>query len=217
MPAQPAATPRDPPDPPRAWMPGVGDIVAFGAVLNIGYTAVVVWALAKPESLVGSGVDAWFRFGHTLLSRAYVLAERPSCGGARTSDEVARAWEAYLNLLLVNLAIASALFAISCRLAGRWAQRLRAETQWRDLAPDLVWSRADVGYGTLIWGAIAVLWWLIFRNDLFDAARHCSTIQTWLFLRVPLLTTTAHGFATMAAVFWAMRRGGQGPGCEDQP
>lgn len=70
----PAATSRRAPGPFAAWTPIVGDVVLLGALFNLGYATVVIYALANPASRMGGWVAAWVDLARKGLAPAYVLA-----------------------------------------------------------------------------------------------------------------------------------------------
>lgn len=209
MPTQPTATRHSPRGPLHAWRPNAGDIVLFGAVLNLSYAALLIWALTYPETRVGLSVAGWVRIARNILQPAYALAGEKVCGGEAAGAAVALAWGFYVHLLAINLAVVGGLFAASRPLWFEWAHRLDEEVRWREALSSEVGDEADVAdeaYGTLMWGAIAALWWLILENDLFESAKHCAAFRPWQILRVPLLATFAHGLASLTAAFWAARK-----------
>jgi hypothetical protein len=127
------------------------------------------------------------------------------CGGGAVSAFVARAWEFDVHLVTINLIVAAGLFAASRRYWPAWSQQALNQPTWRDMSEGARQQETDVGFGTVLWGAIAAVWWLILGNELFDSAAHCSSVQPWMLWRAPLLATSAQGLATLAAALWAGR------------
>jgi hypothetical protein len=179
--------------------------VVLGAVFNLTYSGIVIYALANPDGLLGIAVRKWVAIGQNLLVPAYFLAGRAGCGGVKVSPFIARAWAFDIHMIVINLIVAAVLIAASRRYWANWSRQLYSALGRLGLKGDAILLGADVGYGTVLCGAIAVLWWLFVKNDLFDSAAHCASLQPWHLLRVPLLTTIAHGFASFAAAFWIAR------------
>lgn len=191
--------------PPPGWSPSAGDVVALGAVFNLTYSGVVIYALANPEGLLGIAVRKWIEIGRNLLAPVYLLAGSTGCGGVKVSPFVARAWACDIHLTVINLMVAAALIAASRRYWATWSRQLYDAFGRIGLKGDAIQQGADAGYVTVLCGAIAVLWWLLLQNDLFDSAAHCASLQPWHLFRIPLLTIIAHGFACVAAAFWIAR------------
>jgi hypothetical protein len=180
--------------------------VLLGAVFNLSYATVVIYALANPEGRIGGWVAAWVHLARKGLAPAYILAGgHVGCGGGAVSAAVARAWEFDVHLVAVNLIVAAGLFAASRRYWPAWSQQVLDQPSWRDMSEGVRQQETDIGFGTVMWGAIAVVWWLILENDLFDSAAHCSSVRPWMLWRAPLLATSAHGLASLAAALWAGR------------
>jgi hypothetical protein len=177
--------------------------VVLGAVFNLIYSGIVIYALANPDALLGTAVRKWIEIGRTLLAPAYVIAGSPGCGGV--SPFVARAWAFEIHLTVINLMAAAVLIAASRPYWANWSRQLYGALGRLGLKGEAIHQGADAGYGTVLCGAIAVLWWLLLEDDLFDSAAHCAALQPWHLVRIPLLTTIAHGFATFAAAFWVAR------------
>lgn len=188
--------------PPPGWSPTAGDVVALGAVLNLTYSGVVIYALANSDGLLGIAVEKWVEVVRSFLAPAYVLAGHAGCGGARASPFVARAWAFDIHLIVINLVVVAGLIAGSRPYWATWSRPLYGALSRLGLTSD---AGADAGYATVVCGAIAALWWLLLQNDLFDSPVHCAALQPWHLLRVPLLATIAHGFASVAAAFWVAR------------
>lgn len=205
MPVRPTTTRDGPWGPPPGWTPTAGDVVSVGAVFNMTYTAIVIYALANPDGLIGGAVGKWVEICRKVLGPAYVLAGSAGCGGAKVSPFVARAWVFDIHLKVINLIVVAILIAGSRRYWPSWSGQLYGTLDRLGLKGDAIHQGADAGYVTVLCGAIAPLWWLLLENDLFESAAHCITLQPWLLLRVPLLTTTAHAFACVAAAFWVAR------------
>ncbi len=201
----PAATSRQAPGPFAAWTPIAGDVVLLGALVNLGYATVVIYALANPASRIGGWVAAWVQLARKGLAPAYLLAGHADCDGSRVGTFVARAWDYDVHLVAINLIVAAALFAASRRYWPAWSQQVLDSPTWRDMSEGARQQETDVGFGTVMWGAIAVVWWLILENDLFDSAAHCSSVRPWMLWRAPLLATSAHGLTSLAAALWAGR------------
>jgi len=191
--------------PPPGWSPTAGDVVALGAVFNLTYSGIVIYALANPDGPLGTMVRRWVEIGRNLFAPAYLLAGNAGCGGLKVSSFVARAWAFDIHLLVINLIVVAVLIAASRPYWTNWSRQIHGALGRHDLKGDAIDGGADAGYGTVLCGAIAVLWWLLLQNDLFDSAAHCAAFQPWHLLRVPLLTTVAHGFASFAAAFWVAR------------
>lgn len=206
MPTQPTTTRRDTREPPQTWAPGAGDVVLLGAVFNLSYAAVIIYALANPEGRFGAGVAKWVQITREVLKPAYVLAGHAGCGGVEVNAFLARAWAFDVHLVAINLLVAAVLFAASRRYWLTWSQQLYGAPGWRNVAPDARRQEAETGFGTVLWGAIAALWWLILENDLFDSAAHCASMRPWLLFREPLLATFAHGAASLAAALSVARK-----------
>lgn len=178
------------------WRRPPGDFVLAGALLNLGYAAVLIMALGAPASRAGAAVGAWVVACRKAFDLPYALAGASLCGGTQLSSATVRAWVFDVHLIVVNLAIVALLLAAS---RPSWPD-------WTEQAPRTV---ADVsgaadeceGYGTVLWGALAVLWWILLENALFDTRAHCDAFRPWMLLREPLLATAGHGFASFAVAF----------------
>jgi hypothetical protein len=205
MPVRPTAQDDGQWGPPPGWSPTAGDVVVLGAVFNLTYSGIVIYALANPDGLLGTAVRKWVEIGRTLFAPAYFLAGSAGCGGVKVSPFIARAWAFDIHIIVINLIVAAALIAASRRYWADWSRQLYGALGRLGLKGDAIPLRADAGYGTVLCGAIAVLWWLLLQNDLFDSAAHCVSLQPWHLLRIPLLVTTAHGLACVAAAFWVAR------------
>jgi hypothetical protein len=182
--------------------------VVLGAVFNLTYSGIVIYAQASPDGLLGTAVRKWVEIGRTLFAPAYFLAGSAGsagCGGAKVSPFIARAWAFDIHIIVINLIVAAMLIAASRRYWPSWSRQLYGALGRLGLEGDAIPLGADAGYVTVLCSVIAVLWWLLLRNDLFDSAAHCAALQPWQLLRVPLLTTIAHGFACVAAAFWVAR------------
>ncbi|MGZ8407098.1 MAG: hypothetical protein ACXWVJ_03625 [Caulobacteraceae bacterium] len=166
----------------------------------------IIYALANPESRFGAWVGTWVQITRKVLEPAYVLAGRASCGDAEVSDVVARAWIFDVHLIAINLIVVAALFAASRRYWATWLQAFYDGPGWENANPETKRQEAEAGFGTLLWGAIAGIWWLILENDLFGSAAHCASLRPWLLFREPLLTTFAHGAASFAAALSLARK-----------
>jgi hypothetical protein len=171
----------------------------LGAVFNLSYAAMIIYALTNPDGRFGAGVAIWVQIARRGLEPAYFLAGHAGCGGADASAFVAQAWTFDVHLVAINLIVAAGLFASSRRYWLTWSQQLY-------VAPDAGREAAETGFGTMLWGAIAALWWLILENDLFDSAAHCAALRPWFLFREPLLATFAHGAASFAGALSAARR-----------
>jgi hypothetical protein len=193
------------PGPLRPWSARAGDIVLVGAVVNLTYAAVVISALAHPGSRLSAWIEAWVHLSRKALTPVYVLARGPDCGGAGRDAFVDKAWALDVHLVTINLVVAAALFAGSRPFWAAWAERLYGDPSWRNSAPERR-ADAEAGFGTVLWGVIGTIWWLLLENDLFGSAGHCANLQPWFLFREPLLVTAAHGFACLAAALWAARR-----------
>jgi hypothetical protein len=205
MPVQPTAKDDGHWGPPPGWSPTAGDVVVLGAAFNLTYSGIVIYALANPEGLLGIVVRRWVEISRNLFAPAYFLAGNAGCGGAKLSPFIPRAWAFDIHLIVTNLIVAAMLIAASRRYWADWSRQLYGALGRLGLKGDAIPLGADAGYVTVLCGAIAVLWWLLLQNGLFDSAAHCAALQPWRLLRVPLLVTTAHGLACVAAAFWVAR------------
>jgi len=193
--------------PPQTWMPPVGDVALLGTLINLSYTSLLIYALANPNGIIGIGLARWVQGTAKILTPFYALAGHVGCGGAGFTAFAARAWAFDVHIVAVNLMVAAALFAGSRRYWARWSKELYDEPQSRgEAASGASREDAEAVAGTMLWAAIAALWWLTAENDLFDSAGHCATVQPWFLFRSPLLVTVVHGFAVLAASLWAGRR-----------
>lgn len=184
---------------PRPWATSS----QLGALINLTYAAVVIHGLANPQGRVGTWVSAWVRFTRRGLEPAYRLAGHADCGGGPASPFVNRAWTFDVHLVTVNLIVAAVLFATSRRYWPAWSRQVLDQPSWRDIPAASRRQEVEIGFGTVLWGAIAALWWLVLENDLFDSAAHCAAVRPWLLYRAPLLAISAHGLASLAAALWA--------------
>lgn len=191
--------------PPPGWSPSAGDVVVLGAVVNVTYSGIVIYALANPDGLLGTAVRKWVEIGRTPFAPAYFLAGSAGCGGVKAGPFIARAWTFDIHLIVINLIVAAVLIAASRRYWADWSRQLHDRLGRLGLKGDAIPLGADAGYVTILGGAIAVLWLLLLQNGLFDSAAHCASLQPWHLLRIPLLVTTAHGLACVAAAFWVAR------------
>lgn len=172
----------------------------IGGVVNLSYAGLVIHALAHADSRLTSWVDGWVRMSRAALGPAYLLAGRPGCGGAAHSAFVDRAWAFDVHLLTINLLVVAVLFVLSRAAWPDWAQRLGATSPHGDPADGSQAADMEEGFGTVFWGVLAALWWMLLKNDLFDTAPHCAGLRPWLLFREPLLATGIHGLACLAAV-----------------
>jgi hypothetical protein len=179
--------------------------VLLGAVFNMTYSVIGIYALANPDGLLGVAMGRWVEICRKVLWPAYVLAGSAGCGGAKVSPFAARAWTFDIHLTAVNLIVVALLILGSQRYWSNWSGQLNGAISRFGLKGDAVHQAADAGYVMVLCGAIAPLWWLLLENDLFDSAVHCTALKPWLLLRIPLLTTTAHAFPCVAAGFWVAR------------
>lgn len=184
---------------PRAWSPRAGDLVLTGGVVNFTYAALVIHALARADSRLTSWVEAWVRSSRVALHPAYLLAGRPDCDGAPRAAFIDRAWAFDVHLATINLLVVAVLFALSRAAWPAGARRLDAASPLGDAADGAHAADMEEGFGTVLWGALAALWWMLLQNDLFDTARHCAGLRPWLLFREPLLATCVHGLACLAA------------------
>ncbi len=210
--SQPAETDRESCEPPRPRMPIAGDVVLLGAIFNLGYAAVVIHALAHPDGRFGAAVSTWVEIVGRFLWPVYGLAGGPGCGGGAVGAFAERAWVFDVHLTAINLIAAALLFAGSRRYWAVWAEPLRDAPDGRDFTPEAWRQTLNTGFGTVLWGAMAVLWWLLLENHLFASAARCATVQPWFLVREPLLITIAHGVASFAAVLSLARKSRSGAG-----
>lgn len=147
-----------------------------------------------------------------LLRPVYGLAGGARCGGGAVGAFAERAWVFDVHLTVVNLVAAALLFAGSRRYWAGWARPLRDAPDGRDITPEAWRQTLDAGFGTVVWGAIAMLWWLTLENHLFESAARCASLQPWFLVREPLLITIAHGVASFAAVLSLARGSSPGAG-----
>lgn len=210
--SQPTETGRESCEPPRTRTPIAGDVVLLGAVFNLGYAAAIIYALAHPDGRFGAAVSTWVEIAGRLLRPVYGLAGGARCGGGAVSAFAERAWVFDVHLTAINLIAAALLFAASRRYWAAWAQPLRDAPDGRDITPEAWRQTLDTGFGTVLWGTIAALWWLTLENHLFESAARCATLQPWFLVREPLLTTIAHGVASFAAVLSLARKSSSGAG-----
>jgi hypothetical protein len=205
MPTQPTAARPDSSDPVQTWVPTAGAVVLSAGIVNLTYTGVLIFALARPHSRLSTWADAWVQIAGKALKPAYLLAGNPDCGGAQASDFVVRAWVFDVHLVAINLLVAAAFFVASRPFWPSWAQRLYGAPRWRDGAQDARRADAEVRFGTVIWGAIAAVWWMVLKNDLFESAADCASLRPWFLIREPLLAISGQGFASFAAALWVAR------------
>lgn len=187
---------------PPGGSPTAGDVVVLGAAVNLIYSGIVIYALANPDGRLGTAVRKWIEIGRTLFAPAYSLAGSAGCGDVKLSPFIARAWSFDIHLIVINLIVAAVLTAASQRYWADWSRQLHGALDRLGLKGD---AGADAGYVTVLCGAIAVLWWLLLKDDLFDSAAHCASLQPWRLWRIPLLVITAHGLVCVAASFWVAR------------
>ncbi|HEX5262432.1 MAG TPA: hypothetical protein VFW13_02835, partial [Phenylobacterium sp.] len=203
MPIRPRANHGGPWRPPAGWSPGAGDVVALGAAFNLTYSSIAIYALANPDGPLGVVVGKWIEVGRD--APIYALAGRAGCGGAKVSSFVARAWIFDVHLVVINLIVVAGLIAASRRYWATWSRELYGALHELGLGGDAIDQGADIGYVTVLCGAVGALWWMVLHNDLFDSAAHCAALQPWHLLRIPLLATITHGFICVAAAFWVAR------------
>lgn len=205
-PSRPTDTRREMCQPRQTRAPLAGGVVLLGALFNLSYAAVIIYALANPDGRLGVWVATWVQIARRILEPVYVIAGHAACGGVEVSAVVARAWTFDVHLVAINLIVATVLFAASRGYWVTWAQQLRDAPGWRDVAPDARRQEVDAGFGTVLWGVIAALWWLTLENDLFDSAAHCATLRPWFLVREPLLITFAPAAASFAAALSLARK-----------
>jgi hypothetical protein len=184
--------------PVRTWSMRAGDLVLIGAVINFAYAAAIIHALARPDSRIAPWVDAWVRIARSALKPAYLLAAGPDCGGTVRGPGIDQAWAFDVHLTTINLLVVTLLFALSRPSWPTWGRQV-------DAADGMHRDDAAEGFGVVLWGAMAALWWMLLQNDLFDTARHCAGLRPWRLFREPALATTVHGLACMAAALGRAR------------
>jgi hypothetical protein len=81
-PAPAEATRRNAPGPFAAWTPIAGDVVLLGALFNLSYATIVIYALANPAGRIGGGVAAWVQLATLTVAEAPSAPLSPGLGNS---------------------------------------------------------------------------------------------------------------------------------------
>jgi hypothetical protein len=128
----------------------------------------------------------------------------PPCGGTKPDLHAMQLHDAYIQLVVVELAIACGCFLACIPFWPNWASRLRGARRWAAARPEQVENELEIGQGLVVLGAFGSAWLLLASDGLFSTVG-CSQLSPWLFLRAPLLIAIIYGFACFAAAFGTAR------------
>jgi hypothetical protein len=124
----------------------------------------------------------------------------PPC---RPSNGVAAVlYREYTQLILVDAGLAALCYLACAPLWRAWARALRSHPWWEGAEATRIETQLEIGQGLAVAGLLGAAWFLAAAP--YPAA-NCLGPDPWLFLRPPLVITTAYGLACFATAFGLAR------------
>jgi hypothetical protein len=166
--------------------------------MTAGYCLLVIISLQHPTSAparVAAALDAWLK---PVMTPIFDAIGWPACGARKAA--VQRIYGAYVQLVVVDLVIATAWFLACIPFWPAWAKRLRERPRWVGAAPAKLESDFELGQGLALVGAFGAACFLVVGYQPTSAGT-CAVLNPWSFLRVPLIVTVIYGFSCFSAAF----------------
>jgi hypothetical protein len=153
-----------------------------------------------PASGLAQGMAQWDQRLKPVLGPIFEALGRSPC--AAQGLRALRLYDAYVEVVVVDLAIAATCYLACAPFWGDWAKRLRHHPRWARAKPEQVENELEIGQGLTLAGAAGAAWVLV---DAPYPAAACVTLDPWLFLRAPLIVTVVYGLACFSAAFGSAR------------
>jgi len=179
--------------------PEIFHVVSASALSGLAYTAVILAAAQRPESLLGSCVRTWVAFTGRLVEVVLFLAPPPN---ASTDSALLEKIAAYRHLLVACSLIAIWAVFSSRPYWPRWAERLREKlggTSGHRRPAKLV---LVASYRTTILGIVAVALLMLFGEPRSGGATTFLYATDLTLLRAPLFAAVACGLGCRAGALW---------------
>jgi hypothetical protein len=173
-------------------------VIQFG--LTVGYTALTLEWLRAPEGALARLLRPW----RELVARGLgpVLNELGSPPCRSLSAKAEFLYREYVQLILVEAGLAVLCYVACASLWRGWAGALRRYPRWAGADATRIESELEIGQGLALAGLLGAAWFLV--GAPYPAA-NCLRPDPWLFLRPPLVITTAYGLACFATAFGLAR------------
>jgi hypothetical protein len=168
--------------------------------LTAGYCLLVLVSLHLPASGLAQIMAQWDQRLRPVLGPILEALGKSPCAAHGLSG--LRLYDAYVELVIVNLAIAASCYLACAPFWKDWAKRLRRHPRWARASAQQVESELEIGQGLTLAGGAGAAWILV---DAPYPARACVALDPWLFLRVPLIVTVVYGLACFCAAFGSAR------------
>jgi hypothetical protein len=168
--------------------------------LTVGYSLLVIASLQAPSSPLAHLMAQWDLRLRPALRPLLDALGAPPCAAA--SVHAVQLHRAYIQLIVVNLILAAGCFLACSPDWGVWGTRLRNLPRWAQAPPAKTETELEYAEAFTLAGALGALWFLAAAPYPADS---CSTLDPWLFLRVPLVIAVAYGLACFAAASGSAR------------